>query len=61
VNLLLLVGVYPTFAMHSKRIYKTLTIDNGLPNSTVTGIVQDKTGFVWISTSDGLARFDGGK
>lgn len=36
-----------------------LTIVEGLPNSTVLGIVQDKRGFMWFGTEDGLARYDG--
>ncbi|MCG2612642.1 ATP-binding protein [Terrimonas sp. NA20] len=33
--------------------------EDGLPQSFVSGIVQDKSGFIWIGTQDGLARFDG--
>lgn len=33
--------------------------EHGLPQSTVTGISQTPDGFLWISTLDGLARFDG--
>ncbi|MEZ0539284.1 ATP-binding protein [Fibrella arboris] len=36
-----------------------LTTTDGLPNSHITGMVQDKAGFIWISTADGLARYDG--
>lgn len=36
-----------------------LTTANGLPNNSVTGIMQDRAGFVWIATDDGLARYDG--
>ena len=31
----------------------------GLPQNTVMAIQQDKNGFLWIATFDGLARFDG--
>jgi len=31
----------------------------GLPNSQVNHIAQDRRGFIWISTENGLARFDG--
>ncbi|HEU5059969.1 MAG TPA: two-component regulator propeller domain-containing protein, partial [Kofleriaceae bacterium] len=31
----------------------------GLPNSQIQSIVQDKTGFIWIGTGEGLARYDG--
>jgi signal transduction histidine kinase/ligand-binding sensor domain-containing protein len=33
--------------------------DRGLPRDTVTGIAQTSDGYLWISTLDGLARFDG--
>lgn len=33
--------------------------DNGLPQNTVMGILQDAKGFMWFSTWDGLCKFDG--
>ena len=33
--------------------------ERGLPQNTVTGIAQTRDGYLWISTIDGLARFDG--
>lgn len=36
-----------------------LTITEGLPNSNVRAIVQDKRGFIWLGTQDGLVRYDG--
>jgi signal transduction histidine kinase/ligand-binding sensor domain-containing protein len=33
--------------------------ERGLPQNTVTGIAQTRDGYLWISTLDGLARFDG--
>src|SRR5262245_52980455 len=38
-----------------------LTIAEGLPNSQVHAIVQDRRGFMWFGTQDGLARYDGNK
>jgi signal transduction histidine kinase/ligand-binding sensor domain-containing protein len=35
------------------------TTANGLPQNTVTGVVQTPDGYLWSSTFDGLARFDG--
>ena len=40
----------------NQQIFK---VGDGLPQSFITGILQDKSGFIWISTSDGLARYDG--
>lgn len=37
------------------------TTANGLPQNTVTGVVQTPDGYLWLSTFDGLARFDGVK
>ena len=31
----------------------------GLPQNTVNAIVQDRNGYLWLGTHDGLARFDG--
>ncbi len=38
------------------RLYST---DDGLSNSNVNDIIQDRNGFIWIATSNGLNRFDG--
>lgn len=34
-------------------------VDQGLPQSSVWDIIQDDYGFLWVSTADGLCRFDG--
>jgi ligand-binding sensor domain-containing protein/signal transduction histidine kinase/CheY-like chemotaxis protein/AraC-like DNA-binding protein len=38
---------------------KLFNVDNGLSSSMVTAIHQDRSGFIWIATEDGLNRFDG--
>lgn len=35
------------------------TIESGLPAGTVLAIAQDRTGYLWLGTSEGLIRFDG--
>lgn len=35
------------------------TIEDGLPVNTIGYIAQDSLGYLWISTYDGLVRFDG--
>jgi len=39
--------------------WKTFGRAEGLSSSSVTGIVQDEQGFLWISTQNGLDRWDG--
>jgi ligand-binding sensor domain-containing protein len=33
--------------------------ENGLPQNTVTSVLQTHDGYLWIGTYNGLARFDG--
>ena len=33
--------------------------ENGLPQQTIMDILQDQKGFIWLSTWDGLSKFDG--
>ncbi len=35
------------------------TTEQGLSDDNISGIVQDSTGYLWISTNQGLNRFDG--
>lgn len=39
--------------------FKHYFTENGLSNSTVVCSLQDKKGFLWFGTQDGLNRFDG--
>lgn len=36
-----------------------LTVRNGLPQGFVSSIIQDRRGFIWMATRDGLCRYDG--
>src|ERR1017187_1596171 len=45
---------------HAKRyLIDVWQGEKGLPQNTVTGIAQTPDGYLWISTLDGVARFDG--
>jgi ligand-binding sensor domain-containing protein len=41
--------------------FKRYSLSNGLSTNTVTAVVQDKDGYVWIGTANGLNRFDGSR
>lgn len=38
---------------------ETITDRQGLPQSFVPAVVQDRAGFIWVATRDGLCRYDG--
>jgi ligand-binding sensor domain-containing protein/DNA-binding CsgD family transcriptional regulator len=48
-----------TFAQYRPYRFDHWTTDNGLPQNTVRAIVQTRDGYLWLTTFDGLARFDG--
>ena len=54
-----ILGFFSSAQQFNLRNY---TIEDGLPQSQVMGIVQDKKGYLWIATNGGgVARFDGKK
>jgi len=55
--LLLLFG--PCTALAQQVEVSRYDVDQGLPQSMVNHVVQDRDGFIWLGTGDGLARFDG--
>ena len=55
---ILLIGIN-LFAASNDYIFKQLTIDDGLSQSTVFATLQDSRGYMWFGTIDGLNRYDG--
>ena len=41
--------------------YRNITMNDGLTANAVRNIVQDKYGFIWFGTDNGLCRYDGKK
>jgi len=39
--------------------YKQFTVKDGLPGSIVYQSLQDRNGFIWFATNQGVSRFDG--
>lgn len=47
-------------AIHAQPYYfKHYLVENGLSNNSVSCSIQDKNGFLWFGTINGLNRFDG--
>lgn len=40
--------------------FDVLNTDNGLPQNSVYSILQTRDGYLWLTTLDGLVRYDGG-
>lgn len=50
-----------TPAANDEYVVRQWRTDDGLPQSTVTAIVQTPDGYLWLGTFQGLVRFDGQK
>ena len=49
-----------TFSVHAQRIeFEYLGLRDGLSQVSVTSIIQDDLGRIWIGTRDGINYFDG--
>lgn len=55
--LFLILFTSSSFAQQVK--FKQLTMEDGLSNNKVYTVIQDRNGFIWFGTSDGLNRYDG--
>jgi ligand-binding sensor domain-containing protein/signal transduction histidine kinase len=42
-----------------RETFHHLTPENGLSHPSVYGIAQDRAGFLWFTTQDGVSRYDG--
>ena len=38
---------------------RLLGVDDGLPSNAIYQVAQDRAGYLWLASGDGLARFDG--
>ncbi|NBW38279.1 MAG: hypothetical protein EBR30_25305 [Cytophagia bacterium] len=54
----LLIGQLNLFAQNDIR-FERISTDDGLSQSSITSIIQDQYGYLWIATLDGLNRYNG--
>ncbi len=50
---------YAQSGLPAELHFKRLTVKNGLPEGTVLSMIQGKEGYIWMSTQQGLVRYDG--
>lgn len=55
----ILILFFPLYAQWENVRFRHLTIEDGLSQSTANCILQDRKGFIWIATEDGLNKYDG--
>ncbi len=56
---LLIISFYCIRAYSQKIHFERISTSDGLSNNHINDILQDKSGFLWIATDDGLNRYDG--
>ncbi len=56
---ILFFGLYSSSAWAQNIKFKNLSVNDGLSVAYIQGILQDKKGFMWLATQDGLNRYDG--
>lgn len=49
------------FAQHNRIRFEKISIEQGLSQSSVIAVLQDRKGFMWFGTYDGVNRYDGFK
>ena len=58
--ILLTISTFSIFSEDSKNLkLNQISVEDGLPNASVSSILQDNMGFLWFGTQGGLARYDG--
>jgi ligand-binding sensor domain-containing protein/signal transduction histidine kinase len=56
---LLCLATHYSEAQSPPVVFRNFSVNDGLSHNFVRGIFQDSRGFIWISTIDGLNKFDG--
>ena len=59
--LLLLICYGSIFSQEIDPRIRYYSLEHGLSQVTINDLIQDKSGFIWLGTQDGLNRFDGQK
>lgn len=53
------IGLNLTHPIARERVQRRFDSTNGLQNSTIYSLLQDRDGFIWIGTGGGVVRYDG--
>jgi signal transduction histidine kinase/ligand-binding sensor domain-containing protein/CheY-like chemotaxis protein len=58
VSLLTLLTTVPSSAV-ATEIFQRYNVSNGLANNVAFDVAEDKYGFIWVTTRNGISKFDG--
>lgn len=58
-HLIFLSFIFPATANAANYLFRNLSTDNGLICTQVHAILEDRNGFMWVGTTDGLNKYDG--
>src|ERR1700752_4407203 len=58
-SLCLLVLILSAIKTSAQYQFDLWNPDNGLPQNSINAILQTRDGYLWLTTFDGLVRFDG--
>lgn len=56
---LLLTVLNLTAAAQSFSVMRHYDISDGISDNSIRSVIQDRTGYIWLGTKDGISRFDG--
>ncbi len=57
---IILIFIFAIINLSAQELkFQNFSLDEGLSQSTINAIYQDKQGFMWFGTQDGLNKFDG--
>lgn len=57
--LLLLFGAFTSAALAQQYSFQYFGVEQGLTNLAVKKLFQDRTGFIWVGTENGIFRYEG--
>jgi signal transduction histidine kinase/ligand-binding sensor domain-containing protein len=57
--LLCILPLFISTAVSAQYQFNSWSTDNGLPQNSIYALLQSRDGYLWLTTSDGLVRFDG--
>lgn len=59
ISVIVIINQVEVLAYTKNMNFRNITNEDGLSQATVETIIQDKQGYIWIGTNDGLNRYNG--